>query len=271
MQRNFLEGGLVILPRGCVLVFARNIFCRTDAAILCYQREQWLNNVNGLFPYASLLILSSFAACIFSPGFLYWAAYRRQLGYPSCEVFLKSWAFYKDDRKTLACGCSFRLPLELVFVYFVCSFFIFVKFTKCSTACLTKWRIFVTGYLILAMVRYYNNCAIPRTGCQSECKFSQNGAQFEVPEEFTQNIPKKTLPPPEINVAHMLEYDRMIILFEFLEVLIRSICYTFNLKSFKVLLILIILSNSTGNMTRNGSFRWEKAGPKLLMLFNPGF
>lgn len=105
------------------------------------------------------------------------------------------------------------------------------------------------------MVRYYNNCAIPRTGCQSECKFSQNGAQFEVPEEFTQNIPKKTLPPPEINVAHMLGYDRMIILFEFLEVLIRNICYTFNLKSFKVLLILIILSNSTGNMTRNGSFR----------------
>ena len=89
MQRNFLEGGLVILPSGCVLVFARNIFCRTDAAILCYQREQWLNNVNGLFPYASLLILFSFAACIFSPGFHYWAAYRRQLGYPSCEVFEK--------------------------------------------------------------------------------------------------------------------------------------------------------------------------------------
>lgn len=89
MQRNFLEGGLVILPRGCVLVFARNIFCRTDAAILCYQPEQWLHNVNGLFPYASLLILFSFAACIFSPGFLYWAAYRRQLGYPSCEVFEK--------------------------------------------------------------------------------------------------------------------------------------------------------------------------------------
>ena len=105
------------------------------------------------------------------------------------------------------------------------------------------------------MVRYYNNCAIPRTGHQSECTFSQNGAQFGVTEEFTQNIPKKTLPPPEINVAHMLEYDRMIILFEFLEVLIRNICYTFNLKSFKVLLILIILSNSTGNMTRNGSFR----------------
>ena len=73
------------------------------------------------------------------------------------------------------------------------------------------------------MVRYYNNCAIPRTGRQSECKFSQNGAQFEVPEEFTQNIPKKTLPPPEINVAHMLEFDRMIILFEFLEVLIGNI------------------------------------------------
>ena len=89
MQRNFLQGGLVILPRGCVLVFARNIFCRTDAAILCYQREQWLHNVNGLFPYASLLILSSFAACIYSPGFRYWAAYRRQLGYPSCEVFEK--------------------------------------------------------------------------------------------------------------------------------------------------------------------------------------
>lgn len=89
MKRNFLEGGLVILPRGCVLVFARNIFCRTDAAILCYQPEQWLHNVNGLFPYASLLILFSFAACIFSPGFLYWAAYRRQLGYPSCEVFEK--------------------------------------------------------------------------------------------------------------------------------------------------------------------------------------
>lgn len=89
MKRNFLEGGLVILPRGCVLVFARNIFCRTDAAILCYQREQWLHNVNGLFPYASLLILFSFAACTYSPGFLYWAAYRRQLGYPSCEVFEK--------------------------------------------------------------------------------------------------------------------------------------------------------------------------------------
>ena len=89
MQRNFLQGGLVILPRGCVLVFARNIFCRTDAAILCYQREQWLHNVNGLFPYASLLILFSFAACTYSPGFLYWAAYRRQLGYPSCEVFEK--------------------------------------------------------------------------------------------------------------------------------------------------------------------------------------
>lgn len=89
MQRNFLERGLVILPRGCVLVFARNIFCRTDAAILCYQREQWLHNVNGLFPYASLLILFSFAACTYSPGFLYWAAYRRQLGYPSCEVFEK--------------------------------------------------------------------------------------------------------------------------------------------------------------------------------------
>lgn len=89
MKRNFLEGGLVILPRGCVLVFARNIFFRTDAAILCYQREQWLHNVNGLFPYASLLILVSFAACTYSPGFLYWAAYRRQLGYPSCEVFEK--------------------------------------------------------------------------------------------------------------------------------------------------------------------------------------
>lgn len=89
MKRNFLEGGLVILPRGCVLVFARNIFFRTDAAILCYQREQWLHNVNGLFPYASLLILFSFAACTYSPGFLYWAAYRRQLGYPSCEVFEK--------------------------------------------------------------------------------------------------------------------------------------------------------------------------------------
>lgn len=89
MQRNFLEGGLVILPRGCVLVFARNIFCRTDAAILCYQPEQWLHNVNGLFPYASLLILFSFAACSYSPSFLYWAAYRRQLGYPSCEVFEK--------------------------------------------------------------------------------------------------------------------------------------------------------------------------------------
>lgn len=89
MKRNFLEGGLVILPRGCVLVFARNIFCRTDAAILCYQREQWLHNVNGLFPYASLLILFSFVACTYSPGFLYWAAYRRQLGYPSCEVFEK--------------------------------------------------------------------------------------------------------------------------------------------------------------------------------------
>ena len=89
MQRNFLEGGLVILPRGCVLVFARNIFCRTDAAILCYQREQWLHNVNGLFPYASLLILFSFAACTYSSGFLYWAAYKRQLGYPSCEVFEK--------------------------------------------------------------------------------------------------------------------------------------------------------------------------------------
>ena len=89
MKRNFLEGGLVILPRGCVLVFARNIFCRTDAAILCYQREQWLHNVNGLFPYASLLILFSFAACTYSPGFLYWAAYKRQLGYPSCEVFEK--------------------------------------------------------------------------------------------------------------------------------------------------------------------------------------
>ena len=89
MQRNFLERGLVILPRGCVLVFARNIFCPTDAAILCYQPEQWLHNVNGLFPYASLLILFSFAACTYSPGFLYWAAYRRQLGYPSCEVFEK--------------------------------------------------------------------------------------------------------------------------------------------------------------------------------------
>ena len=89
MKRNFLEGGLVILPRGCVLVFARNIFCRTDAAILCYQPEQWLHNVNGLFPYASLLILFSFAACTYSPGFLYWAAYKRQLGYPSCEVFEK--------------------------------------------------------------------------------------------------------------------------------------------------------------------------------------
>lgn len=180
---------------------------------------------------------------------------------------MKSWTFYKDDRETLACGCSFRLQLELVFIYFVCSLLIFVKCTKCSTACLTKWRIFVTGHLILAMVRYYNNCAIPRTGHKSECKFSQNGAQFGVPEEFTQNIPKNTL-PREINVAHMLEYDRMIILFEFLEVLIGNICSTFNLKSFKVLLIMIILSNSTGNMTRNGSFRWEKAGPKLLMLFN---
>lgn len=89
MKRNFLEGGLVILPRGCVLVFARNIFCRTDAAILCYQPEQWLHNVNGLFPYASPLILFSFAACTYNPGFLYWAAYRRQLGYPSCEVFEK--------------------------------------------------------------------------------------------------------------------------------------------------------------------------------------
>ena len=89
MKRNFLEGGLVILPRGCVLVFARNIFCRSDAAILCYQLEQWLHNVNGLFPYASLLILFSFAACSYSPGFLYWAACRRQLGYPSCEVFEK--------------------------------------------------------------------------------------------------------------------------------------------------------------------------------------
>lgn len=105
------------------------------------------------------------------------------------------------------------------------------------------------------MVRYYNNYAIPRTGHQSECTFSQNGAQFGVTEEFTQNIPKNTPPPPEINVAHMLEYDRMIILFEFLEVLIGNICYTFNLKSFKVLLILIILSSSRGNMTRNGSFR----------------
>lgn len=74
------------------------------------------------------------------------------------------------------------------------------------------------------MVRYYNNCAIPRTGHKSECKFSQNGAQFGVPEEFTQNIPKNTLPPPEINVAHMLEYDRMG-LFEFLEVLIGNITY----------------------------------------------
>ena len=89
MKRNFLEGGLVISPRGCVLVFARNIFCRTDAAILCYQREQWLHNVNGLFSYASPLILFSFAACTYNPGFLYWAAYSRLLGYPSCEVFEK--------------------------------------------------------------------------------------------------------------------------------------------------------------------------------------
>ena len=86
MQRNFPQRGLVILLRGCVLVFARNIFCRTDAAILCYQPEKWLHNVNGLFPYASLLILFSFAACTYSFSFLYWAAYRRQLGYPSCKV-----------------------------------------------------------------------------------------------------------------------------------------------------------------------------------------
>lgn len=53
----------------------------------------------------------------------------------------------------------------------------------------------------------------------------------------------------------MLEYYRMIMLFEFLEVLIGNICYTFDLKSFKVSFMMIIIFNSTGNMTRNGSFR----------------
>lgn len=145
MQRNFLQRGLVFLPRGCVLVFARNIFCRTDAAILCYQPEQWLHNVNGLFPYASLLILFSFAACTYSPGFLYWAAYRRQLGYPSCEVFLKSWAFYKDDRETLACGCSFRLLRELVFVFFFYFVFDFCQIHEMFNCLLNKMTNFCNG------------------------------------------------------------------------------------------------------------------------------
>ena len=122
VQRNFLQGGIVILPRGCVLVFARNIFYRTDAAILCYQREQWLHNVNGLFPYASLLILFSFAACTYSPGFLYWAAYRRQLAYPSCEVFWKAEPFTRTTgrhlRVAVPSDCCANLFSYILFLRF---------------------------------------------------------------------------------------------------------------------------------------------------------
>ena len=123
MKRNFLEGGLVILPRGCVLVFARNIFCRTDAAILCYQPEQWLHNVNGLFPYASLLILFSFAACTYSPGFLYWAAYRRQLAYPSCEVFFEKLSLLQG-RQGDTCVWVF-LPIAARTCFRIFCFFVF--------------------------------------------------------------------------------------------------------------------------------------------------
>ena len=97
-------------------------FFRTDAAILCYQPEQWLHNVNGLFPYASLLILSSFAACTYSPGFLYWAAYSRLLGYPSCVVFWKAEPFTRTTGRHLRVGvpsdCCANLFSYILFVRF---------------------------------------------------------------------------------------------------------------------------------------------------------
>lgn len=144
MQRNFLEGGLVILPRGCVLVFARNIFCRTDAAILCYQLEQWLHNVNGLFPYASLLILFSFAACIFSPSFHYWAAYRRQLGYPSCEVFEK--LSLLQGRQGDTCVWVFLpIPARTCFRIFCLFVFYFCQIHEMFNCLLNKMTNFCNG------------------------------------------------------------------------------------------------------------------------------
>lgn len=56
----------------------------------------------------------------------------------------------------------------------------------------------------------------------------KTGLNLESRKNLLKTYPRTT--PPEINVAHMLEYDRMIILFEFLEVLIGNICYTFKFE-----------------------------------------